>query len=66
MGEVIPFPELHRPSIIDRLKRDQCLVRFTITVEPDLAVELMVALGYLNTPLTPETVEIIIPTQGDG
>ncbi len=60
------IPDLTDPSVIDRLKRDECLIRFTITVEPDTAVEMLAALSSLNTAVAPEHVEIVNPTFGGG
>lgn len=60
------LPNLSEPSVIDQLKRDECLIRFTITVEPDTAVEMLAALRSLKTPVAPEHVEIVNPTFGGG
>ncbi len=60
------IPDLSDPSVIDQLKRDECLVRFSITVEPDTAVEMLAALRSLKTPVAPEHVEIVNPTFGGG
>ncbi len=60
------IPDLSDPLVIDQLKRDECLIRFSITVEPDTAVEMLAALGSLKTPVAPEHVEIVNPTFGGG
>lgn len=61
MGEVIPFPEHYNEYTVARLKNDGCKVRFNITVDPDTALEILIAIGYVDAKITPGSIVIVRP-----
>ncbi|WP_147448131.1 hypothetical protein [Mesorhizobium sp. YM1C-6-2] len=61
MGEVVPFPQLYNASTVERLKKDNCKVRFNITVDPETALEILVAIGYVDAKIEPGSIVIVRP-----
>ena len=61
MGEVIPFPQHYDESTVARLKRDNCRVRFNITVDPETALEILIVIGYLDAQIEPGSILIVRP-----
>ena len=61
MGDVIPFPEKFGASDVARLKRENCTVRFDLIVDPEVALELLIALGRLDISIQRHSISIIRP-----
>lgn len=63
MGEIIPFPEQFDQSTVARLKREGCKVKFNVTVDPDTALEILIAIGYVDARIEPGSIIIVKPEE---